>query len=129
LKNHWLESYRKKINVFWTAEFTEAGSFVLRPRRIELGNITTDHGTSQGRVSIIFQSNTDIELTNFLNFSPTKMSGWRARLRKYINNFNADELEVFHFDGLNFHSIVTYFSSTDIRVNFDYSYVKHYRLI
>jgi hypothetical protein len=135
LKNHWLESYRKKLGFFWTAEFTEFGSFILRPRRIELGNAGafTWSGPSQGRVSIIFnsilQTNTDTELTNFLNFSQRRMSGWQARLRKYRNTFNADELEVFYLDGLNFHSIGAGFLLTDVKVTFDYSNIRYYSLI
>ena len=88
--------YQKKDeSFFWTAEFTELNSFILNPRRAEIERLNgLDWKLSlqvslQGRVSVIFKSDADSELTNFLNLAKMRMSNWKAKFCKYKNKYRS----------------------------------------
>lgn len=133
MKNHWLELIRQRGYFFWTAEFTELNSFILNPRRAEIERLNgLDWKLSlqvslQGRVSVIFKSDADSELTNFLNLAKMRMSNWKAKFCKYKNNLDDKEIEYVHLDGLNFNSIGFNLSSKKVRVTFDYNNVIYLR--
>jgi len=131
MKNHWLQVYKRKNKGFWTAEFLENGSFILNPRRVDLLNARSSFasiGLGIGRVGVIFKNsalgNSDLELFNFLGTAKHRMHRWDANIRHY-EGF-AKEQEFFELKYLVFDSISMGINVDDIKVLFEYRFIRHF---
>jgi hypothetical protein len=137
MKNHWLKVYRSKNNKFYTAEFTDSGFFILKPRKIELANSQSfDHGqiSSQGKLGMLFKgafitTYTDPEMISFLSRVKQSMSHWLCKLKQYkfgSSDTIVEEVYCCELSKLSFDSIGVGNTIHDVKVAFNYSQMTKY---
>lgn len=128
MKNHWLKVHEQKKR-FWTAEFTKNGTYVLRPRRVDVINakytlgfmgVTTGIATLNFKGGMI--ANNDKELVDFMIDSRKSMKGWLSRLRQYAGISN--EVKYYELTDLRFDNIGVGIDIEDIQLSFHYDHLK-----
>ena len=126
MKNYWLK-LRENKNQLWTAEFSKNGTFILKPRRVELSSTRASLSTT-GNAVITFKdamiSYVDHELNNFFSESRSSTQGWHAKLKLYSGHIN--ELERYEISLIRYVSIDSGRKSMqDICFTFNFSAIKH----
>ena len=133
MKNHWLRLHEQKKKRFWTTEFSKNGTFVLKPRCVEvldskyaLGYM----GATSGKVGIVFKGGmtniNDHELVDFLHETRKGMSGLLARLRHYQGL--TTELEYFELYDLTYNNIGMGIDVEDLKFEVSFNRLRRFHV-
>lgn len=131
MRNHWLELHRRRNTNIWTAEFSKNSLFCLKPRQVGIQKADFNYGLfgyTSGCLGVVFkgalQNTSDNELLNFLSeASQGGMYQMVSRMTKYDNIFQ-NPVSCYELEGLSYDSIGTGWTSSDLKLTFNYKKVR-----